>query len=389
MIPENRKPKHQRQIGQRQIWMVDTTLRDGEQAPGVVFSSQDRQEIARGLADCGVDEIEAGIPAMGENACQDIKRLVRLGLPCTLTSWCRAKKADIVLAADCNTPGVHLSFPTSSILLKTFGKDETWVLDTLEELVVFSKRYFDQVSVGAQDATRTETSFLTRFARLALDCGVHRLRLADTVGMASPVMVMDMVSDLLTVLPGLCLEFHGHNDLGMATANAVSAVDAGAQALSVTVNGLGERAGNAPLEETAMALFGVGPHKANIQLSGLTRLCLRVAKLSGQVLPPSKPVVGSRIFSHESGIHCAGLLRDASSYQLFDPKLVGHSPSRFVIGYHSGTAGIRHILKTRGILVENKQARQLLPLVRKRALAQKKDLSVEDLEQLYNACQNG
>lgn len=382
MIPENRK-----EICQRRIWMVDTTLRDGEQAPGVVFSSQDRQEIAIGLADCGIDEIEAGIPAMGEMACRDIKDLARLGLPCTLTSWCRAKKADICLAADCNTPGVHLSFPTSSILLKTFGRDETWALDTLEQLVVFSKRYFDHVSVGAQDATRTENRFLTRFARLALDCGVHRLRLADTVGMASPVMVMGMVSDLLTSLPGVPLEFHGHNDLGMATANGVSAVDAGAQALSVTVNGLGERAGNAPLEEAAMALFGMGPHKGNIQLSGLTRLCLRVAELSGQILPPSKPVVGTRIFSHESGIHCAGLLKDPASYQLFDPKLVGNNASQFVIGYHSGAASIRHILKTRGIRVDKRQAQHLLPFVRKKALAQKKALSAEELEQLYRACQ--
>jgi len=388
MIPENQKKICQNQIQQKRVWMVDTTLRDGEQAPGVVFSTQDRQEIARGLADCGIDEIEAGIPAMGEMACQDIKGLARLGLPCTLTSWCRAKKADICLAADCNTPGVHLSLPTSSILLKTFDRDETWALDTLEELVVFSKRYFDHISVGAQDATRTEKRFLTRFARLAHDCGVHRLRLADTVGMASPVMVMEMVSDLLTALPGLSLEFHGHNDLGMATANAVSAVDAGAQALSVTVNGLGERAGNAPLEETAMALFGVGPHKGNIQLSGLTRLCRRVAQLSGQTLPPSKPVVGSRIFSHESGIHCAGLLKDASSYQLFDPTLVGNQASQFVIGYHSGSAGIRYLLKTQGISLSKKEAQQLLPLIRQRALEQRKELSVSELEQLHRGLQN-
>lgn len=366
---------------------MDTTLRDGEQAPGVVFSSQEKQEIAKSLAECGIDEIEAGIPAMGEMACQDIKNLVQLGLPCTLTSWCRAKKADVDLAAACNTPGVHISFPTSSILLKTFDKDEAWALDTLEEIVLYSKRHFDHVSVGAQDATRTEGRFLTQFARLALDCGVHRLRIADTVGMASPAMVMEMVSNLLTTLPGLSLEFHGHNDLGMATANAVSAVDAGAQSLSVTVNGLGERAGNAPLEETAMALFGVGPHRSNIQLSGLTRLCLRVAELSGQTLAPSKPVVGTRIFSHESGIHCAGLLKDSSSYQLFDPKLVGNQAGQFVIGYHSGTAGIRHLLNTQGISLSKRDARQLLPLIRQKALEQKKALSLNELKQLHRTWQ--
>jgi homocitrate synthase NifV len=367
--------------------MVDTTLRDGEQAPGVVFNTKDKQEIAQRLAECGVDEIEAGIPAMGTTACRDIRNLVRLALPCTLSSWCRAKKTDIDLAAACETPGVHISFPTSSILLKTFDRDETWALDTLEELVAYSKRYFDHVSVGAQDATRTEGRFLTQFARLALDCGVHRLRIADTVGMASPVMIIKMVSNLLAALPKLSLEFHGHNDLGMATANAVSAVDAGAQSLSVTVNGLGERAGNAPLEETAMALFGVGPHRSNIQLAGLTQLCRQVADLSGQILPPAKPVVGSRIFSHESGIHCAGLLKDSTAYQLFDPALVGNQAGQFVIGYHSGTAGICHLLKTQGISLSRKDARQLLPLIRKKTLEQKKALSLGELKQLHKTWQ--
>jgi homocitrate synthase NifV len=377
----------QNRICPKKNWMVDTTLRDGEQAPGVVFRSQERQKIAKSLAACGIDEIEVGIPAMGEKACRDIKHLVRLGLGCTLTSWCRAKKTDIDLAAACETPGVHISFPTSSILLKTFDRDESWALESLAELVRYSKHHFDHVSVGAQDATRTERRFLTQFASLALDCGVHRLRIADTVGMASPAMIMGMLSDLLTALPGLSLEFHGHNDLGMATANAVSAVDAGAQALSVTVNGLGERAGNAPLEETAMALFGVGPHRSNIQLAGLTRLCQQVADLSGQILPPSKPVVGSRIFSHESGIHCAGLIKDSTAYQLFDPKLVGSQAGQFVIGYHSGAAGICHLLKTQGISLSKRDARQLLPLVRQKALEQKKALSLGQLKHLHQTWQ--
>lgn len=365
------------------IWIVDTTLRDGEQAPGVVFHALEKFEIASDLAACGIDEIEAGIPAMGETACRQIDALSRLNLPCVFSCWCRALKEEISLAAGCNTPGVHISFPTSSILLKTFGKDESWVLNTLEELVTYSQGYFDQVSVGAQDATRTDTRFLNTFSRLARDLGVHRLRLADTVGMASPVMVMDMVSSLTKKVPGLDLEFHGHNDLGMATANAVSAVDAGASSLSVTVNGLGERAGNAPLEETAMALFGIGTHKGNIRLPGLTELCQKVARFSGQTIAPAKPIVGSRIFSHESGIHCAGLLKDPSSYQLFDPALVGNHACQFVIGYHSGTAGIRHILKTRGISMDKKEARQLLPLVKQKTLEQKRALSTGELEQLY------
>ncbi|MCG8618405.1 MAG: hypothetical protein MI802_19480, partial [Desulfobacterales bacterium] len=341
-----------------------------------------------GLAACGIDEIEAGIPGMGEFACREISALARLRLPCILSCWCRAVASEIKLAAGCNVPGVHISFPTSSILLKTFEKDEGWVLDTLEDLVRFAKTYFDQVSVGAQDATRTDRGFLLRFALAARDLGVHRLRLADTVGMASPVMVMEMIRSLVREIPGLPLEFHGHNDLGMATANAVSAVDAGAQALSVTVNGLGERAGNAPLEETATALFGIGARNSNMTLDGLAGLCRAVAKFSGQTLPPDKPIVGERVFSHESGIHIAGLEKNPSSYQLFDPELVGGRPGKVVIGSHSGSAGIIRALKERGIHTDRETARRLIPAVREAAMQNKGTVSPAALESIFYGVTN-
>ena len=366
------------------IWMVDTTLRDGEQAPGVVFHPLEKIEVAWGLAACGIDEIEAGIPAMGEHACQEILALTRLNLPCILSCWCRAVKEEITLAAGCGTPGVHISFPTSSILLKTFGKSEEWVLDLLVDLVYFSRQYFDQVSVGAQDATRTDTRFLHDFASLCRGLKVHRLRLADTVGMASPVGIMKMVRDLAAAVPGLSLEFHGHNDLGMATANAVSAVDAGAESLSVTINGLGERAGNAPLEEVAMALFGLGAGKSNLRLNRLDALCRMTARFSGQPIHPSKPIVGERVFSHESGIHCAGLLRNPSSYQPFDPATVGRQAPSLVLGSHSGTAIIRHLLEQKGILVDKVMADRLLARVRQEAAERRRPVSAERLETIYH-----
>nr|WP_320015605.1 hypothetical protein [uncultured Desulfobacter sp.] len=366
------------------VWMVDTTLRDGEQAPGVFFRPLEKLTIARQLAECGVDEIEVGIPAMGEFACREIKAIARLNLSSMLTCWCRAVKKDIELAIGCNTPGVHISFPTSSILLKTFEKNEAWVLDTLDETVRFARHYFDQVSVGAQDATRTDMDFLLRFCQAAIGLGVHRVRLADTVGMITPSALMDMIETLLIRLPGLALEFHGHNDLGMATANAVSAVDAGAKAISVTVNGLGERAGNAPLEETAMALFGIGAKKSNMRLSGLSQLCNTVARFSGQQIHAAKPIVGSRIFSHESGIHCAGLLKDARSYELYDPEQVGRRhPRQMVLGVHSGSAAIKHALAHRNINIDADAAQRLLPQVRAAAAAGNKPVTPELLESIY------
>jgi len=368
---------------QRKIWMVDTTLRDGEQAPGVVFTTQEKLEIATALARIGIDEIEAGIPAMGHDACQDIRKIAQLGLPCTLSCWCRANKDDIEKAAACNTPGVHISFPTSSLLLKTFDRDEAWVLDSLEHLVNFGKRYFDHVSVGAQDATRTRQEFLYKFASLASQTGADRLRIADTVGLITPSMVIKTMTDLITRVPDLDFEFHGHNDLGMATANGVTAVDAGAKALSVTVNGLGERAGNAPLEEVAMALFEVGGYRGCINTSLLTELCTMVAMASGRAIPDSKPIVGNNIFRHESGIHCSGLLKDAASYQLFQPEKVGEKECEYVIGYHSGSAAIGHALKQQGILIDKTMAEKLLPLVRKKARRRKSQITPAELKDLY------
>lgn len=367
----------------RKIWMVDTTLRDGEQAPGVVFNSHEKREIAMALDRIGIDEIEVGIPAMGRQVCRDIREIAGLGLTSILSCWCRADQRDIEAASRCNTPGIHISFPTSSVLLKTFDRDETWVMKTLSHLVGVAKKYFDRVSVGAQDATRTRQAFLYEFADFACDVGADRLRLADTVGMISPSMVVKTITGLSRRVPNLELEFHGHNDLGMATANAVTAVEAGASALSVTVNGLGERAGNAPLEEVAMALFEMGGYKSDINNRLMTNLCYLVAEASGRAIHESKPIVGRNVFRHESGIHCSGLLKDGSSYQLFEPESVGKKKSEYVIGYHSGSAAIGHVLEQQGIVIDKAGAKQLIPMVREKAFQQKSLLTPEELKELY------
>lgn len=366
------------------VHIIDTTLRDGEQAPGVVFTPSEKLAIASALADAGIDEIEAGIPAMGDQACADILKMMNLNLPCTLSCWCRAEKTDIMAAARCGTPAVHISFPASSVLLKVMDREEKWVLETLAELVPFARQYFDRVSVGAQDATRTRTGFLKRFAGLARDTGVVSLRLADTVGLISPAGTTRLVQDLKRAVPGIPLEFHGHNDLGMATANAVTAVEAGADALSVTVNGLGERAGNAPLEEVAMALFEMGGYESRIRIRRLAALCRLVSKTSGIPIHDTKPVVGQNAFRHESGIHCAGLLKDPAAYQAFQPEQIGRESMEFVIGAHSGSAAVRHALGDLGIVLDKAAARSLMPFIRQAALNRKGLLSEAELREIYD-----
>ncbi len=326
------------------IKIIDATLRDGEQAPGVSFRREQKLKIAGMLAEIGVDEIEAGIPAMGEEERADIRALNALKLPIPVIPWCRALERDIELASECDAAGVHVSFPVSSILLGAISKDRAWVLNSLEHLIAFSRRYFDFVSVGAQDAFRADFDFLSRFYTLASLCGADRVRIADTVGTATPSRVKATMEKLLSLELGIPVEFHGHDDLGMATANALSAAEAGADAVSATVNGLGERAGNVPLEEIAMVFHLEENFACDIRTPRLMELCSYVANASRRPIPESKPVTGDSAFAHESGIHCAALLENPLSYQPYLPEAAGQKGCRFVPGKHSGRKIARHMI---------------------------------------------
>jgi len=338
------------------VTIIDTTLRDGEQAPGVVFTLEDKVKIAGILADAGVDELEAGVPATGDKAQKDIREIVRLGLPCRLTSWCRAAAMDIAMAGNCGTPGIHISFPVSTILIKAMGKNEAWVLKELERLIPIARWNFDYITVGAQDAIRSDHTFLWSFLKLAADAGAYRVRIADTVGISTPMSVYSLFREIINVRPDLPLEFHGHNDLGMATANTITALAAGASAASVTVNGLGERGGNAPLEEVVQAVNLSDGLKTNVEAKSLMRVCSYVAESSGRPIPPGKPITGADIFTHESGIHCAALLKDPLSYQPFLPQTLGRMGARFSLGAHSGSRAIQYLLAQAGIAVSEKEA---------------------------------
>ena len=319
---------------------------------------------------------------MGEEERGDIRSIVALKLPVRLTSWCRALCEDIEQAKECQTQGVHLSFPLSSILMSIFHLNEPQVLTRLAGLVRLARKYFDYVSVGAQDATRANFSFLSAFCEQAYENGVDRIRLSDTVGVYNPMQTIRLIAQLREQGLSGMLEFHGHNDLGMATANSIAALCAGAESVSVTVNGLGERAGNAALEEVVMAVKLTLEKSCTIHTKMFARLSRIVARASGRKIPMMKPIVGKVAFLHESGVHTRALLVDSQSYQPFYPEMVGMKTKDFVVGKHSGKAGLQHFFEREGIHISESDCLKILGKI-KEICKKKKSLSHQEIRQIY------
>ena len=363
--------------------IVDTTLRDGEQTAGVVFTNNEKIQIARYLDQIGVDQIEAGIPVMGGFEKDCIKAIVALGLKSSIMAWNRAVIADIKESLDCGVDAVAISISTSDIhiehKLQTTRQD---VLNRMADAVKFAKDKGLYISVNAEDASRSDIDFLTEFALLAKRSGADRLRFCDTVGTLTPLSAFRYIKTLIDAV-GINIEMHTHNDFGMATANALAGVYAGANYVGVTINGLGERAGNACLQETIMGL----KYLMNVNLTYNTTLFREVAEYvaqaSGRALSVSKPIVGSGIFAHESGIHGDGVLKNPLTYEVFSPEEVGLE-RQIVIGKHSGTAAVRSkFTREYNIELNDTEAAQILARVREMSIELKRSLFDKELMYIY------
>jgi 2-isopropylmalate synthase len=355
------------------VLFSDTTLRDGEQMPGATLEPEDKLRIARALEAAGVHSLDAGFPASSQADIEAIRLMVGVIKGPVLTALCRTVRGDIDAAEEAlsdnprHKRGVSLFCGTSPLHLEhKLQKTQAEILDLITDTVGYASQKFDIVAFSPEDASRTEPEFLVECYKVAIDSGATTIGFPDTVGVMTPEKVHDIIRYIQENVPNIeraLLAVHFHNDLGLAVANTLAGIQAGANVVQCTVNGIGERAGNASLEEVAMALhlnadqYGV---KIQVDTTKLYELTQLVADLTGIGLSPMKPIGGDNIFATEAGIHQDGLLKNPDTYLPYRPEVVGAKGIRLVLGRHSGRRAVAHRLSELGIELSDEQVLRVL-----------------------------
>ena len=377
------------ETNKKQVLIFDTTLRDGEQSPGATMSLSEKIEIAILLDEMGVDIIEAGFPIASEGdfeAVSEISKVVKNSAVCGLS---RANYQDIdrcwQAIKGAKSPRIHTFIGTSPLHREFQVRlNKQQVLEKVEETVAYARNLCNNVQWSPMDATRTESDFLCEVVRVAIRAGAKTINIPDTVGYTAPTesgQIIKMLYEEIPELSNITVSTHCHNDLGMATANALAAVEAGARQIECTINGLGERAGNTALEEVVMAIRvrnDLLPYKTNIKSKKLMQLSRLVAKVSGFPVQFNKAIVGKNAFAHESGIHQDGMLKHAGTFEIMKPDDIGLSETNLVMGKHSGRAALKKKITDLGYTLRDNELHDLF--VRYKALAdRKKEIYDEDL----------
>ncbi|MGF1675863.1 MAG: homocitrate synthase [Rivularia sp. (in: cyanobacteria)] len=365
-------------MNQPPVLINDTTLRDGEQAAGVAFNLQEKVAIAKFLDDVGVHEIEVGIPAMGEEETRAIQAIANLDLRAKLLGWNRAVISDIQASMACGLKRVHICIPVSGVQISTkFQGQWRITLQQLRDSINFALDNGLWVAVGGEDASRADKNFLLDVALYAQELGASRFRFCDTVGVLDPFATYHRVRKIVETLT-IPVEIHTHNDFGLATANALAGIEAGCLTANTTVNGLGERAGNAALEEVVMALKRIYNLDIGIDTPKLLDLSRLVAAASRCNVPPWKAIVGENTFAHESGIHAHSVLQNPMTYEPFSPEEVGWE-RRLVVGKHSGRHLLSQVLEENGINLNSEETKSVLEAVRHESVEKKRSLTTQEV----------
>jgi len=375
-------------MGER-VKIFDTTLRDGEQAPGFSMNIEEKLILARQLAKLGVDVIEAGFPIASPGDYESVKRVSQEVKGVVVAGLCRSNQKDIERAADAlkhaEQPRIHTFIATSEIHMKyKLQMEPQAVLESAVEAVKFARRFTDDVEFSAEDATRTELDFLCRVVEAVIEAGATTVNIPDTVGYTMPSEYRKRIHYLFEKVPNIhkaTISVHCHNDLGLAVANSIAAVEAGARQVECTINGIGERAGNASLEEIVMALktrhdlFGL---ESSINTEEIYRSSQLVSRITGVYVQPNKAIVGKNAFAHEAGIHQHGVLANPLTYEIMTPQSVGVPVNRLVLGKHSGRHALKEHLEELGFQLDDEILNKVFEKFKKVA-DRKKEVFDEDL----------
>ncbi len=375
-----------------QVAIFDTTLRDGEQSPGVSITLEEKLEIARALRDLRVDAIEAGFPMASLGVFEGVRAIARTIEGPMICALARCVREDIDRAfeavRDAPRKRIHVFLATSPIHREhklRMSRDK--ILATATEGVAYARSRWDDVEFSAEDACRTEPDFLIEVVERAIEAGAKTINLPDTVGYSIPTEIGQIFRSLregVRGIEGVTLSVHCHDDLGLAVANSFAAVEAGARQVECTINGLGERAGNCSLEEIVMAMITRRDYlgvNVGIQTRLLCPTSRLVARITGFAVPPNKAVVGSNAFAHEAGIHQHGVLANRATYEVMRPEDVGFGTSRLVLGKHSGRHALRRRLEQLGFNVREERLDDALAMV-KRVAEHKKEIDDDDLRSI-------
>ncbi len=371
-------------IDPTKIKIDDTTLRDGEQTAGVVFANEEKIHIAKMLDRIGVHQIESGIPAMGGDEKEAIKQIASLDLNCSVLAWNRAVKSDIDSSIECGVDAVAISISSSDIHIEhKLKKSREWVLESVKSSVDYAKERNLYVSVNAEDASRSDMEFLLKFARTARDAGADRLRYCDTLGIMDPFDTFMRVKNIIDII-GIDIEMHTHNDFGMAIANAIAGIKAGATYVNTTINGLGERAGNAAFEELIMALKYIEGVDMGFKTTMLRSLSEYVSHASNRLLPTWKPIVGGNLFVYEGENKAASVLEDKNTFELFSAEDVGLE-RKIIIGKYSGPRSLIAKLESLGHSIGLQEANQMIDIIRDKSIALKRSLFDSEIIDTYKS----